>query len=186
MQPNTAEAVDLNIQFTPSLITNHAAHPLSPQLTAVRPLPSPISFAVANMAFKKDRVKPTAYPFLPFHALRSAQLVSSLIVASIMSYFLRELSANNYSLPWTFILVRHMKVPHLIVSLTHPAPRRLAPHHPRARGNNHPTHPPWPKPHAQPHSQRQSGNTMGALLQPARVVELSDPCVRMRSRELGV
>ena len=62
------------------------------------------------MAFKKDRVKPTAYPFLPFHALRSAQLVSSLIVASIMTYFLRELSANNYSLPWTFILVRHIKI----------------------------------------------------------------------------
>lgn len=57
------------------------------------------------MAFKRDRTKPTAYPFLPFHLIRSAQLVSSLIVASIMAYFLRELSANNYSLPWTFILV---------------------------------------------------------------------------------
>ncbi|KAF3037400.1 hypothetical protein E8E11_003301 [Didymella keratinophila] len=57
------------------------------------------------MAFKKDRVKPTAYPFLPFHALRSAQLVSSLIVASVTSYFLRELSLDNYSLPWTFILL---------------------------------------------------------------------------------
>ncbi|KAF1925072.1 uncharacterized protein M421DRAFT_264261 [Didymella exigua CBS 183.55] len=57
------------------------------------------------MVFKKDRVRPTAYPFLPFHALRTAQLVSSLIVASIMTYFLRELSANGYSLPWTFILL---------------------------------------------------------------------------------
>jgi hypothetical protein len=63
------------------------------------------------MAFKKDRMKPTAYPFLLFHALRSAQLVASLIVASIMTYFLRELSANNYSLPWTFILVRHASNP---------------------------------------------------------------------------
>ena len=57
------------------------------------------------MAFKRDRVKPTAYPFLPFHLIRSAQLVSSLIVASIMTYFLRELHSNGYSMPWTFILV---------------------------------------------------------------------------------
>lgn len=61
-----------------------------------------------TMAFKKDRIKPTPYPFLPFHAIRSAQFVSSLIVASIMFYFLRELNGSNYSLPWTFILVSHL------------------------------------------------------------------------------
>lgn len=58
------------------------------------------------MAPKGARVKPTPYPFLPFHLLRTFQLLSSLVVAAIMSYFLRELSAKNYSLPWTFILVR--------------------------------------------------------------------------------
>ncbi|KAF1850303.1 uncharacterized protein K460DRAFT_273142 [Cucurbitaria berberidis CBS 394.84] len=57
------------------------------------------------MAFRKDRVKPTHYPRLPFHLIRSAQLVSSLVVASIMFYFLKELAHDNYKLPWTFILL---------------------------------------------------------------------------------
>ena len=57
------------------------------------------------MAFRKERVKPTHYPRLPFHSIRSAQLLSSTIVASIMFYFLKELSHENYTLPWTFILV---------------------------------------------------------------------------------
>ncbi|KAG9187127.1 hypothetical protein G6011_04998 [Alternaria panax] len=57
------------------------------------------------MALRKNRVKPTAYPFLPFHIIRCAQLLSSLVVASIMFYFLRELSHDGYKLPWTFILL---------------------------------------------------------------------------------
>ncbi|KAF1936395.1 hypothetical protein EJ02DRAFT_359211 [Clathrospora elynae] len=58
------------------------------------------------MAFRsKDRVKPTHYPRLPFHSIRSAQLLSSLVVASIMFYFLSELSHEHYKLPWTFILL---------------------------------------------------------------------------------
>jgi hypothetical protein len=58
------------------------------------------------MAFRRDRVKPTPYPFLPFHITRSAQLLSSIVVASIMFYFLSSLSTSHHSLPWTFILVR--------------------------------------------------------------------------------
>lgn len=57
------------------------------------------------MPFKRDRVKPSHYPKLPFHLIRSAQLVSSGVVACIMFYFLSELSRDHYSLPWTFILV---------------------------------------------------------------------------------
>jgi len=53
----------------------------------------------------RDRVKPTHYPFVPFHLLRSAQLVSALIVASIMLYFLWHLTHDHYRLPWTFILL---------------------------------------------------------------------------------
>ncbi|KAF2679724.1 hypothetical protein K458DRAFT_374533 [Lentithecium fluviatile CBS 122367] len=66
---------------------------------------------------RKDRVKPTHYPFLPFHIIRSAQLVSSLIVAAIMSYFLRELARDGYRLPWTFILLLSVSLL-TIVSLT--------------------------------------------------------------------
>ncbi|KAF2870262.1 hypothetical protein BDV95DRAFT_463261, partial [Massariosphaeria phaeospora] len=54
---------------------------------------------------RKDRVKPTDYPVLPFHLIRSAQLVSSIIVAGIMSYFLWQLKQDHYRLPWTFILL---------------------------------------------------------------------------------
>lgn len=57
------------------------------------------------MATQKNRVKPTAYPFLPFHLARSAQLISSLVVAGIISYFLYELAHNGYRLPWTFMLL---------------------------------------------------------------------------------
>jgi len=53
----------------------------------------------------RDKVKPTHYPFIPFHLLRSAQLVSALIVASIMLYFLWHLTHDHYRLPWTFILL---------------------------------------------------------------------------------
>ncbi|KAF2472337.1 uncharacterized protein BDR25DRAFT_302579 [Lindgomyces ingoldianus] len=57
------------------------------------------------MTTRKDRVKPTHYPVLPFHILRTAQLVSSIVVASVMSYFLWELKHDHYRLPWTFLLL---------------------------------------------------------------------------------
>ncbi|KAH7074315.1 hypothetical protein FB567DRAFT_537155 [Paraphoma chrysanthemicola] len=57
------------------------------------------------MAFRRDRVKPTHYPRVPFHATRSVQLVSSLVVSSIMFYFLGELARDKFRLPWTFILL---------------------------------------------------------------------------------
>lgn len=57
------------------------------------------------MPFRRDRVKPTHYPFIPFHAIRSAQLLSSIIVASVMFYFMSELARDHFRLPWTFILL---------------------------------------------------------------------------------
>ncbi len=53
----------------------------------------------------KRRTKPTSYPFLPFHGLRCAQLLSSMIVASIMFYFIYHLTHDHWSTPWTFLLV---------------------------------------------------------------------------------
>jgi hypothetical protein len=57
------------------------------------------------MAFRRDRVKPTHYPRLPFHLVRTAQLLSSIVVASVMFYFISELARDHFRLPWTFILV---------------------------------------------------------------------------------
>lgn len=49
------------------------------------------------------KTAPTAYPRLPFHAFRFFQLISSLIVAGIMSYFTYHLRHDRYDEPWTFI-----------------------------------------------------------------------------------
>ncbi|KAH8722924.1 hypothetical protein GQ44DRAFT_621446 [Phaeosphaeriaceae sp. PMI808] len=57
------------------------------------------------MTFRKDRVKPTHYPKIPFHSIRSAQLLSSAVVSCIMFYFLKELAHDHFRLPWTFILL---------------------------------------------------------------------------------
>ncbi|KAH6629295.1 hypothetical protein C7974DRAFT_424362 [Boeremia exigua] len=57
------------------------------------------------MPFKNPRANPSPYPPLPFYALRSTQLLASLVVAIIAAYFLHELAASNYTLPWTFILL---------------------------------------------------------------------------------
>ncbi|OAK96567.1 hypothetical protein IQ06DRAFT_44665 [Phaeosphaeriaceae sp. SRC1lsM3a] len=57
------------------------------------------------MPFRRDRVKPTHYPRVPFHAARSAQLLSSIVVACVMFYFLSELARGRFRLPWTFILL---------------------------------------------------------------------------------
>ncbi|CAD0087772.1 unnamed protein product, partial [Aureobasidium vineae] len=39
---------------------------------------------------------------VPFHAIRAAQLVSSIIVGSIMSFFIYHLSHDHWPTPWTF------------------------------------------------------------------------------------
>ncbi|KAH7381456.1 hypothetical protein DE146DRAFT_286708 [Phaeosphaeria sp. MPI-PUGE-AT-0046c] len=57
------------------------------------------------MPFRRDRVKPTHYPRVPFHAIRSAQLLSSTVVACVMFYFLSELARDRFRWPWTFILL---------------------------------------------------------------------------------
>lgn len=50
------------------------------------------------------------YPFLPFHVIRSVQLLSALVVSAVMGYFLSELSRDNYRLPWTFLLLLAVSV----------------------------------------------------------------------------
>ncbi|KAF2091866.1 hypothetical protein K490DRAFT_22372, partial [Saccharata proteae CBS 121410] len=53
----------------------------------------------------RSKVQPTHYPRIPFHILRSAQLISSLVVASVMLYFIANLSHDGYGVPWTFIFL---------------------------------------------------------------------------------
>lgn len=51
----------------------------------------------------KTKVAPSKYPKLPFHGLRCAQLVSSIIVGAIMLYFIWHLNHDHWKTPWTFI-----------------------------------------------------------------------------------
>ncbi|KAG9646245.1 hypothetical protein KCU98_g10295, partial [Aureobasidium melanogenum] len=39
---------------------------------------------------------------VPFHAIRAAQLISSIIVGSIMAFFIYHLQHDNWPTPWTF------------------------------------------------------------------------------------
>ncbi|KAI9818875.1 MAG: hypothetical protein M1827_007696 [Pycnora praestabilis] len=57
------------------------------------------------MAKSKVKKQPSHYPFLPFHLVRSAQLLSSLIVAAIMFYFIGQLKYDHFKIPWTFLLL---------------------------------------------------------------------------------
>lgn len=57
------------------------------------------------MSKGKVRVRPTNYPRVPFHSIRCAQLVSSIIVAGILSYFVWQLGHDSFPIPWTYLLV---------------------------------------------------------------------------------
>lgn len=68
---------------------------------------------VSSMFTHRTRQKPSAYPPIPFHAIRALQLVSSVIVSSTLFYFTSSLSTSHHSLPWTFILVHSPPRPFL-------------------------------------------------------------------------
>ena len=55
---------------------------------------------------RRAKTAPSHYPRVVFHGLRTAQLVASLIVGGIMSFFIWHLTHDKWSTPWTFIWVR--------------------------------------------------------------------------------
>ena len=54
---------------------------------------------------RRAKTAPSHYPRIPFHGIRCAQLISSLIVGAIMSFFIWHLVHDKWSTPWTFIWV---------------------------------------------------------------------------------
>ncbi|THC90600.1 hypothetical protein EYZ11_009932 [Aspergillus tanneri] len=50
-------------------------------------------------------VKPSAYPPVPFHIIRGLNLLSALVVASILAVFISNLSKDHYKLPWAFLVL---------------------------------------------------------------------------------
>ncbi|KAL2071135.1 hypothetical protein VTL71DRAFT_12370 [Oculimacula yallundae] len=57
---------------------------------------------------------PSPYPRFLFHGLRSAQLLSSLVVSGVMGYFMYYLRAEDIAIPWTFILLLTVSVTTII------------------------------------------------------------------------
>ena len=55
---------------------------------------------------RRAKTAPSHYPRVLFHGIRAMQLISSLVVGGIMSYFMYQLTHDNWTTPWTFIWVR--------------------------------------------------------------------------------
>lgn len=53
----------------------------------------------------RSATRPSAYPPVPFHSIRAFSLISSLIVAAIMFFFMYHLRNDGFKLPWTFLVV---------------------------------------------------------------------------------
>lgn len=96
-----------------TFITATTAHPaICPgdgyrERLPTRPTSHAANMRLLNRCFSRSRTAPRGYEkvHLYFHAMRSAQLVSSIIVGSIMAYFMKELVKDHYTLPWTFLFV---------------------------------------------------------------------------------
>lgn len=63
-----------------------------------------VFFSSRKMA--RSKVQPTHYPRIPFHFLRSAQLLAAVVVTCVMAFFVDQLHHDGYPIPWTFLLVR--------------------------------------------------------------------------------
>lgn len=117
------------------------------------------SFTMALLTTNKR--KPSEYPALPFHLIRLTQLISSLIVASVLIFFVDQLHRSSFYIPWTFLLVSPPPTfqIHKPLSLTQSttASNRLPPLHPPLPHNHlPPPHPlplppSLPPPHHSPH-----------------------------------
>jgi len=70
------------------------------------------------MTTVKARRQPSQYPSLPFHIIRTAQLVSSLIVLAQLAFFIWHLTRDQKVVPWTFLVVSNTLHPPYQLTLT--------------------------------------------------------------------
>lgn len=57
------------------------------------------------MARDRFSKQPSHYPPLPFHLLRFGQLLSTIVVSSVLIFFCHHLLAEGIRVPWTFIVL---------------------------------------------------------------------------------
>ncbi|MCJ1478412.1 hypothetical protein MMC13_007092 [Lambiella insularis] len=62
------------------------------------------------MALSTFSKQPSPYPSLAFHLIRLGQVLSSIIVTSVLGFFIHHLSVELYYVPWTFILLISVSV----------------------------------------------------------------------------
>lgn len=67
-----------------------------------------VFFSSRKMA--RSKVQPTHYPRIPFHFLRSAQLLAAVVVTCVMAFFVDQLHHDGYPIPWTFLLLLTVSV----------------------------------------------------------------------------
>ncbi|KAH7018690.1 hypothetical protein B0J12DRAFT_415604 [Macrophomina phaseolina] len=58
----------------------------------------------------RSKVQPTHYPRIPFHLLRSAQLLAAAVVTCVLVFFVDQLHHDGYPIPWTFLLLLAVSV----------------------------------------------------------------------------
>jgi hypothetical protein len=89
------------------ILTSHSANPYLSHATrysAAQLIHRP-SLSPAKMGRPGLRSRPSHYPALPFHVIRVCYLISTLVVAIILSYFVYHLKRDNFKIPWTFLVV---------------------------------------------------------------------------------
>ncbi|OGM50456.1 hypothetical protein ABOM_000930 [Aspergillus bombycis] len=57
------------------------------------------------MRSKPRSVKPSAYPAIPFHAIRAVGFISTLVVGIILAVFIYNLHQGGFKLPWAFLVL---------------------------------------------------------------------------------
>ncbi|KAL9110482.1 MAG: hypothetical protein Q9227_005026 [Pyrenula ochraceoflavens] len=62
----------------------------------------------------RTRTRPSHYQPLPFHAIRLASLICSIIVGSIVCFFAYHLAHDGYKLPWTFFFLLAVSISTLV------------------------------------------------------------------------
>lgn len=154
--------------------------------------------------FARTRTPPSQYAGhrVLFHAVRTAQLVSSLVVGSIMSFFIWHLTHDHWHTPWTFIVVRSLALLFFFPLLSAFSPTRLRSHRKPALtpqitahssiapNRSHPPahhHPPLlhgPELAPEPRSQHPPLRPLGHGLRHAIVVNVGHPDPLLRYAEL--
>jgi hypothetical protein len=58
---------------------------------------------------RSKSVKPSLYPPVPFHTIRTIAFLCAIVVAIILAVFIYNLHKEGYKLPWAFLIVHPLR-----------------------------------------------------------------------------